>query len=78
MELTQIEKAKDKALILSLGGHRKVAEMLGYELTAANVQKVKNWLERGIPWHVKVKHGDVLQEPAAAAPRRRLTDRARA
>ncbi len=50
---------KDKILIKELGGPAKVAEMLGYE-KAGGVQRVQNWIARGIPAKVKIEHPDLF------------------
>lgn len=49
----------DSDLIKSLGGPAKVAELLGYE-KQGGVQRVQNWLTRGIPAHVKVRRPDLF------------------
>ena len=47
---------KDSQLIAELGGPAKVAEMLGFNKRAGGVQRVQNWLTRGIPADVKLAH----------------------
>lgn len=54
---------KDKKLIESLGGPAKVAELLGYE-KHGGVQRVQNWLARGIPSKVKVEHPEIFLRAA--------------
>lgn len=49
----------DRKLIEDLGGPTKVAELLGYE-KYGGVQRVHNWLSRGIPAKVKVEHPDLF------------------
>lgn len=49
------QKTTDAALIASLGGPSKVAEMIGID-KRGGAQRVQNWLTRGIPDKVKVKH----------------------
>lgn len=44
----------DAELIRHLGGPTKVSALLGYD--KHGVQRVQNWIKRGIPSHVKVKH----------------------
>lgn len=44
----------DKDLIESLGGAAKVAELLGYD-KQGGVQRVHNWMARGIPPRVKLE-----------------------
>lgn len=51
--------ARDKAMIRDLGGPAKVAELLGYEKDGG-VQRVQNWLSRGIPSSVKVERPDLF------------------
>ena len=45
----------DKDLIETLGGAAKVAELLGYD-KQGGVQRVHNWLTRGIPPKVKLEY----------------------
>ena len=45
----------DATLIHDLGGPAKLADRLG-----CSVQRVHNWLTRGIPPKVKLKHPDIL------------------
>lgn len=49
----------DKALIEQLGGPTRVAELLGYD-KYGGVQRVHNWLTRGIPPAVKVERPDLF------------------
>lgn len=49
----------DWALITSLGGAAKVAELLGYT-KAGGVQRVQNWKARGIPPGVKLRHPELF------------------
>lgn len=68
------ERMEDDAqLIKDLGGPTKVAELLGYDKAAGGVQRVQNWLTRGIPPKVKLERPDLFLEkrrpesqPAAA------------
>lgn len=50
----------DAELIKSLGGPTKVAELLGFDKAAGGVQRVQNWLTRGIPAAVKVSRPDLF------------------
>ena len=52
----------DAQLIKDLGGPAKVAELLGYEKAQGGTQRVQNWLTRGIPSHVKVKHPELFMQ----------------
>ncbi len=59
----------DADLIQGLGGPTKVAELLGYDKAAGGVQRVQNWLKRGIPPAVKVQHPSLfLNRQAEPAP----------
>lgn len=49
----------DKQLIEHLGGPAKVAELLGVDKNGG-VQRVFNWLSRGIPARVKVDRPDLF------------------
>ena len=56
----------DKALIETLGGPAKVAELLGYE-KEGGPQRVSNWRTRGIPSEVKLNHPDIFLKHLLAA-----------
>lgn len=43
----------DEKLIRDLGGSTKVANLLGY-----SIQRVSNWMTRGIPSKVRLEHQD--------------------
>lgn len=47
--------SNDKKLIETLGGAAKVAALLGYE-KHGGVQRVHNWMSRGIPPRVKLEN----------------------
>lgn len=49
----------DQQLIADLGGPAKVAEILGYP-KQGGVQRVQNWLSRGIPARVKLEHPEIF------------------
>lgn len=57
---------EDKALIESLGGPAKVAELLGFDKDGGT-QRVYNWLTRGIPSQVKLEHPDIFLKHLQAA-----------
>lgn len=48
----------DRELIEKLGGPAKVAEMLKFD--KGGVQRVHNWLTRGIPAKVKLSHPELF------------------
>ena len=50
---------EDAKLIETLGGPAKVAELLGYEKDGG-IQRVHNWIERGIPPKVKLEHPEIF------------------
>lgn len=54
----------DQDLIRSLGGPTEVAKRLGYDKKPGGVQRVHNWLSRGIPAKVKLEHADLFLRPA--------------
>ena len=58
----------DRAVIESLGGPAKVAELLGYE-KHGGPQRVQNWIARGIPARVKLERPDLFSRNASQ-PRR--------
>jgi hypothetical protein len=51
---------KDKAKLLALGGATKVAELLNLDKRNGGVQRVQNWLTRGIPSKVKVEFSEIF------------------
>lgn len=67
--------SEDKQLIESLGGPAKVAELLGYE-KQGGVQRVHNWMTRGIPSKVKVEHPDIFLRAANHAGNQTTDDEA--
>lgn len=50
----------DKEIIEALGGPAKVAELLKYDKSKGGVQRVNNWVSRGIPSSVKLAHPDIF------------------
>lgn len=65
----------DQELITELGGPAKVAEMLGYDKSAGGVQRVQNWMSRGIPAKVKLERPDLFLRDFSKARNRRSTDK---
>lgn len=66
-----MSKEIDRQLIVSLGGPTQVAELLNLP-KYGGVQRVQNWINRGIPSAVKVKYPHIFmpeltQSPANAA-----------
>jgi len=55
-------KNEDKQIIEGLGGPASVAEILGYD-KRGGVQRVHNWLSRGIPPKVKLQHPEIFLNP---------------
>lgn len=45
---------------MNLGGPTKVAELLDLDITAGGVQRVQNWMTRGIPPKVKLERPDLF------------------
>ena len=56
----------DAQLIESLGGPAKVAKLLRYE--RGGIQRVHNWLRRGIPARVKLDHPEVFLRSLCGLP----------
>jgi len=50
----------DKQQIIDLGGPAAVARMLGLDPSKGGVQRVQNWMARGIPAQVRLDHFDVF------------------
>lgn len=61
------KKHADAALIASLGGPTKVAQMLGFDPRQGGVQRVQNWTQRGIPELLKYQRPDVFGQPEPQA-----------
>jgi hypothetical protein len=59
----------DKELIEQHGGPTKLAETLGYDKTSGGVQRVQNWMSRGIPPRVKLSRPDLFIPGAPTKPR---------
>lgn len=55
----------DQELIAQLGGPAKLAERLGFE-KEGGVQRVQNWISRGIPAQVKVDFQEIFLRPDLA------------
>jgi hypothetical protein len=53
----------DQKLIQELGGPLKVAELLGFE-KYGGVQRVQNWVTRGIPAQIKVDYPHIFMRDA--------------
>ncbi len=52
----------DAELITHHGGPTKLASLLGFP-KHGGAQRVQNWIERGIPPAVKVKHPELFLNP---------------
>jgi hypothetical protein len=48
----------DQQLIRSLGGPTAVSKMLGFD--KGGVQRVQNWISRGIPARIKLDHPHIF------------------
>ncbi|MBT9495348.1 MAG: hypothetical protein IV107_24005 [Paucibacter sp.] len=57
----------DAQLIEDLGGAAKVAALLGFDKTKGGVQRVHNWIDRGIPAAVKVAYPEIFMRRAVVA-----------
>ena len=55
--MTKKELAADKKTIKRLGGAPAIAKQFGY-----SGQRVNNWIERGIPLAVRVRHKELRRE----------------
>lgn len=52
---------KDADIIKKLGGPTAVAKLLKFKKNGP--QRVHNWIDRGIPSAIKVKHPDLFMRP---------------
>ena len=50
----------DKELIEYHGGSTQLAEILGLDKARGGVQRVNNWMRRGIPPKVKLEHPNLF------------------
>lgn len=66
----------DADLINTLGGPAKVARLLGFE--KFGVQRVQNWITRGIPAQVKLDHPELFLAYYEAKRKGRGNERATA
>jgi hypothetical protein len=66
----------DEQLIESLGGPARLAELLNYD-KEGGVQRVHNWIKRGIPARVKLERPDLFLREEDGK-RRKSPDRASA
>lgn len=57
----------DRKLIEAMGGPTKLAEVLGYD-KHGGVQRIQNWLSRGIPPKVKLQRPEIFLNSTVAAP----------
>lgn len=57
--------SSDRRLIESLGGPAKVADLLGYD-KYGGVQRVHNWMSRGIPAKVRLQYPEFFLRPQGA------------
>lgn len=46
----------DRKIILDLGGPAEVARLLGLDPTRGGIQRVQNWMSRGIPPAVRLQN----------------------
>lgn len=53
---TQNALERDRELIRALGGPAKVARLLKLDTRSGGIQRVQNWLSRGIPAKVKIDY----------------------
>lgn len=56
----------DADLIADLGGPTEVAKKLGWD-KPGSVQRIQNWIVRGIPARVQLDHPDVFGKQERAA-----------
>lgn len=55
-------KHPDADRIQELGGPAAVAKLLRFDVSKGGVQRVQNWMARGIPSKVKVDHAELFLE----------------
>ena len=61
---TQNAIERDRELIRALGGPAKVARLLKFNTKSGGIQRVQNWMARGIPAKVKVDFPQIFMRPA--------------
>jgi hypothetical protein len=57
----------DAELIRSLGGPAALAERLKFKKDGG-VQRVANWVKRGIPWRIKAENPSIFKRKTPVAP----------
>lgn len=57
----------DRKLIEDKGGPTKLAEILGYD-KHGGVQRIQNWISRGIPPKVKLQHPEIFLAASSRSP----------
>lgn len=57
----------DRKVIMALGGPTEVARRLGLDTKTGGVQRVQNWMTRGIPAQVRLDNLDLFGTPGAGA-----------
>jgi len=62
------EKHPDAVLISQLGGPAEVARKMGFDPSRGGVQRVQNWLTRGIPPLLRYQRPDVFGPAPANMP----------
>jgi hypothetical protein len=55
----------DKKVIADLGGPAEVARALGLDPANGGVQRVHNWMTRGIPPAIRLSHLEYFGDPPA-------------
>lgn len=58
----------DAELIKTLGGPTKLAARLKFDKEKGGVQRVQNWIKRGIPSKVKLEHPSLFLSKSATGP----------
>lgn len=70
------KQTADAEFIEKLGGPTKLAEILNYDKKVGGVQRVQNWITRGIPSSVKIEHPEIFLSGAKPVSTREVVSEA--
>lgn len=66
----------DRKVIMALGGPTEVARRLGLDTKTGGVQRVQNWMTRGIPAQVRLDNLELFGAPTPSTAEGKVADAA--